>query len=123
MVGDVLISVHAKCGKNHQTNESADSVQRAIGNMQSSCIAPERQQNPWHQVQGGVVGHGGELGQWDRNDCTRTCLGDVSVSINQKLFMHASGLLCVFNLVSVLFVLHGSGAGSVLLIRYPCSWL
>ena len=37
--------------------------------------------------------------------------------ISQKLFMHASGLLCVFNLVSVLFVLHGSGAGSVLLIR------
>ena len=71
VVGDVLISVHAKCGKYHQTNERADSVQRAIGKMQSSRIDPERQQSPWHQVQGGVVGRWRELGQGPRlNPCS-----------------------------------------------------
>jgi len=94
VVGDVLISVHAKCGKNHQTNESADNVQRAIGKMQPSCIVPERQQNPWHQAQGGVVGHGGELGQWDRSDCDRDCCVSQSVVLAKSFdCMHVS--LCV----------------------------
>ena len=55
------ISVHAQCVNEHQTNETgerADDALRTIGRMQSSCIIPERQQIPWHQAQGGVVGHG-----------------------------------------------------------------
>ena len=75
------ISVHAQGGKKHQMNERADSVQRAIGKMQFSCIIPERQQNPWQQDQGGVVGHSSDLGQW--RTCTR--LGGVSVVSKVKL--------------------------------------
>ena len=60
-VGDVPRLVHAQCVNGHQTNETgerADDALRTIGRMQSSCIIPERQRIPWHQAQGGVVGHG-----------------------------------------------------------------
>ena len=70
--------------KSPQTNERADNVQRAIGKMQFSCIFPERRQNPWQQAQGGVVGHGCDLGQWD-SDCSRTHGGD-SVVINKIVY-------------------------------------
>ena len=79
--------------------------------MQSSCIVPERQQIPWHQVQGGVVGRWCELGQ-GRMSCSRTRGGD-SVGISKIVI----GVLVCQLSVSVLSVLHGSGAGSVLLIR------
>ena len=71
VVGDVLISVHAKCVKNPQTNERADNVQRAIGKMQSSCIVPERQQSLWSKHQGGVVGRS-EVVDHGPIECSRT---------------------------------------------------
>ena len=61
VVGDVPRLAHAQFVGNNQTNERADSVQRKL-------------QIPWHQTQGGVVGHGlwNELGQ---KGCSRTCHG------------------------------------------------
>ena len=87
VVGDVLISVHANCVKNHQTNEPADNVQRAIGKMQFLCIFPERQQIPWHQVQRGVVGRWCEVGQ-GRMSCSRSRCGD-SVVISKIVYWRA----------------------------------
>ena len=87
VIGDVPISVHAKCGKNNQTNESADDVQRAIGKMQPPCIVPERQQNPWHQAQGGVVNHRGGYVSCVPKDISRPMISSGSVSFVFKL-MH-----------------------------------
>ena len=57
---------HAEIGKiDTATNAVGQRGRRTIGAMQTSCIAPERRQNPWQQAQGGVVGHCGELGQWE----------------------------------------------------------
>ena len=76
MVGDVLISVHAKSVNNPQTSERADNVQRATGKMQFSCIVPERQQSLWSKHQGGVVDCGVDFAHGlGLNHCSRTCHG------------------------------------------------
>ena len=85
VVGDVLISVHAQCVNNPQTNERADNVQRAIGKMQSSCIVPERQQSPWSKHQGGVVGCGAGFAHGLGDDCSHTRCGD-SVVISKIVY-------------------------------------
>jgi len=85
---DAHLSAHAKyrsCRNigvrrydKNQMNERANSVQRTIGWAQTSCATPDRLQNPWQQVQGGVVGHSSELGQWeDDRTCTRLCCDSV----------------------------------------------
>ena len=42
----------------HQMNERANSVQRTIGWVQTSCAPPDRWTIPWQHVRGGVVDHG-----------------------------------------------------------------
>ena len=58
--GDVLRSVHAQFGNEHQMHECANSARRTIGWAQSSCAEPERWKIPWRHVRGGVVDHGPE---------------------------------------------------------------
>ena len=53
---------HAEIGKiDTATNAVGQRGRRTIGAMQTSCIAPERRQNPWQQAQGGVVDQFGSL--------------------------------------------------------------
>ena len=95
VIGDVPISVHAQCGKERQMNESANSVQRTIGAVQPSCIAPERQQTPCRNRQGGVVDFGDGFplpGLGVSRDRTCTHRGGVVSYYQENLF--ARGCTC-----------------------------
>jgi len=54
-------SAHAEFMKIHATTKHRQRAIRTIGAMQTSCIAPERQQNPQRNCRGGVVGQCGSL--------------------------------------------------------------
>ena len=76
---------HAEIKKILPTNAGRQRASRTIGVVQPSCIAPDRQRNPWSKHQGGVVGcgvgfaHGLEKG----SACVVICR-DESVSVSEK---------------------------------------
>ena len=61
-------SAHAEIGKIHANTDHRRRAVRTIGAMQTSCIAPKRQQNPQRNCRGGVVGPGGSLEQSTQRD-------------------------------------------------------
>ena len=103
------LSAHAKfVNCDHGSQMKEQSTRERLG--QCNFGIPRTLKNHWRLVQGGVVDWFGGLGQWGRIESP--------VIECRQLSKLRKCIAC-----ECLLSLHGSGAGSVLLIRYPCSWL
>ena len=76
---------HVEIGKRHTANADRQRAIGTIGVVQPSCIAPDRQRNPWSKHQGGVVGCGAGFAHGRGAGSSVVIRRDESVSVGYKI--------------------------------------